>query len=805
MDSPQSELTIQELLQVTTKFQNLADDTTSFESENGRGKISRQEAKKQIIKKLTLLDKEHTFNLPHGAIEFLEKSDVKSVETWKVATSLLRGQPAPLLDNSVPGNLGDLKEQRLKVQLGAEASRINGQLPDDVIKRYVQALKDSYKLSDKQVAEVEQEIKNLRTEQAKESPQEIVVSNTKAGNRDIPVSAPSSKVEEISLQSDRKDDSPSKDDKQTSPNSKLSKQTKEAIERAGERAEMRGYNPKTETGAYLANQVSFGFSYLNEIWNTNPEAISQAIGDSVSYGETYAESKSISKKIPSKAEQTVNQVAQAAAAASALVRSEQVQDVAAQTISAGQIGARRLKDKVGPVIIGTGIGAVAGLLTGNPLAVAGGAAAGGFMGYSLGDGRTRSVPPSQGGGSPSPQSSRRRGGILPAAANLANAQALKGIVASLGGAGLASIAGWILVGIGIAILIAILAIFFLNYSFQPSSEVLDLQGGPPIVTVSKTADIDEMGNFEEATVPQKIANYSIQISAHEGDVKISAKDDVRFFGESGTFDKSQMQATTTPITWPTSVTPTGSTVAYGIVIPVNAANRQNLNDGYLVNTVTITATDENGKSESRSAQAIIKVGNPPEGHPYGFPKSGSISSLDNEPIPAITGEDGKVLPAHDHCGEIPSLAGCIGGGLDITGEGQVKSTAEGYVIYSQFDSRLGGVVYILAGDHSAAFLHLAEEGLAPLGKISRGDTVGTVYPGKLPTSSGPHVHYQVFDGGQNVFFKNSASVGACENPNAIISPTNAQQLATRSIPAGADGDGTGNFSCNISNPPAVVN
>ena len=141
-----------------------------------------------------------------------------------------------------------------------------------------------------------------------------------------------------------------------------------------------------------------------------------------------------------------------------------------------------------------------------------------------------------------------------------------------------------------------------------------------------------------------------------------------------------------------------------------------------------------------------------------------------------------------HCGTFLTdgeSRACIDGGLDIATNGEVKSPISGTVVLSRFDKgvpnyhgstcnpnnlpddqfcypALGGVVYIKnAAGYEIALLHLAKDGLRGVGSISRGESVGQTYVGKICdsvdpskcTTSGTHVHYQVRRNGGSIDFR----------------------------------------------------
>lgn len=184
------------------------------------------------------------------------------------------------------------------------------------------------------------------------------------------------------------------------------------------------------------------------------------------------------------------------------------------------------------------------------------------------------------------------------------------------------------------------------------------------------------------------------------------------------------------------------------------------NDSQIINVVEVTATDPITKSvKTFTAQAKVVIGSIDDDHPYGFPSSGWLSSVDSE-------------PCSDHQGVFYGIAGAVKGGLDIVAapNSVVLSTMDGTVTAAKWDENsysVGGYVYITSksGDFVAAYLHMNTPIVKVGDQVQRGQPLGTIYPSKLPTTGGPHVHYQVIQriNGQwvNVNFADPSRAGGC--------------------------------------------
>lgn len=174
----------------------------------------------------------------------------------------------------------------------------------------------------------------------------------------------------------------------------------------------------------------------------------------------------------------------------------------------------------------------------------------------------------------------------------------------------------------------------------------------------------------------------------------------------------------------------------------------------IISAVTVTGRSEGAtEDDTQTATAVVSVGNVSANQPYGYPVAGKISSLDLEPCSPDC-HFGTFLPSRAK----------VWGGMDIaqSANNPVYSTIEGVVDRAEFDNALGGVIYLRSfdGQYKVAYLHLDNDLKVKSGdKVGRGTLLGKVYAGLLPTSTGPHVHYQVLLNNGNQLFQNN--FGSC--------------------------------------------
>lgn len=203
-------------------------------------------------------------------------------------------------------------------------------------------------------------------------------------------------------------------------------------------------------------------------------------------------------------------------------------------------------------------------------------------------------------------------------------------------------------------------------------------------------------------------------------------------------------------------------------------------DSTLVNLISatgkVTKKDEEGKeeeiSQTQSASVSLRIGNPVDGPPYGFPIAGPIRSLDLDYIPGA-----GCLPSHTHCGSFEGSA--VFGGMDISAIGEIRSTIDGKVSVSLWDKNYGGKLVVVSesGQYHVLFMHIKDP--TPRWKkgdhVSRGEVVGEIYPSKLPNTGGAHLHYQILKDGVNLPFA-TADAGPCSLTGDNIMTTEQKAL-----------------------------
>lgn len=204
------------------------------------------------------------------------------------------------------------------------------------------------------------------------------------------------------------------------------------------------------------------------------------------------------------------------------------------------------------------------------------------------------------------------------------------------------------------------------------------------------------------------------------------------------------------------------------------------NDSQIKNIIEITATDQTSrKTETITAEATVIIGDKLD-HPFGFPVGGILSSVDED-------------PCGDHWGAFFGVGATNVHGIDIVGgaNAPVISTLTGKIRDAGFRNSgsnerndVGGYVYIESDDGNfiAGFQHMNAPDPLKIkvgATVNRGEVIGTIYPTALPTTSGPHLHYQIIQrvGGawQNVRFSDPKRAGSCtadpvDSPEANVIP-----------------------------------
>jgi murein DD-endopeptidase MepM/ murein hydrolase activator NlpD len=79
----------------------------------------------------------------------------------------------------------------------------------------------------------------------------------------------------------------------------------------------------------------------------------------------------------------------------------------------------------------------------------------------------------------------------------------------------------------------------------------------------------------------------------------------------------------------------------------------------------------------------------------------------------------------------------------------VQATADGVVSFSGWNGRGGNIVVIEDGNgFSTAFAHNTKTSVNVGQRVRRGDVIS--YSGSSGSSTGPHLHYEVWKGGRSV-------------------------------------------------------
>lgn len=335
----------------------------------------------------------------------------------------------------------------------------------------------------------------------------------------------------------------------------------------------------------------------------------------------------------------------------------------------------------------------------------------------------------------------------------------------------------------------IFALIFYQFFHLPSAlraapEDDENYGPPPLFEISKTAECKANDVIADCSSLPNNATYSVQYvikikSLAEKDLAFQITDVIKGLSETGELSVPQ------PVVPQALTLKAGQEETFGPgQISKILFSGAEFNDSVVNNTVTATGTVVGTtESQQKAAIATVVIGNPDDPPPYEFPLAGKLEDIDAQPIKAPDGE-------RPHRGWFETLGKTIDGGTDIVGgSGEVVSTIDGIVEYSdvhlgnpttkyptctsyQFSGGakclykygVGGAVYIRSrvGQYLVAYVHLDTPEVKPGDKIKRGETVlGKVYAGKLPTTTGAHIHYQVLKNGSNLNFADTNNAGLC--------------------------------------------
>ncbi|MBM3205578.1 M23 family metallopeptidase [Candidatus Shapirobacteria bacterium] len=265
------------------------------------------------------------------------------------------------------------------------------------------------------------------------------------------------------------------------------------------------------------------------------------------------------------------------------------------------------------------------------------------------------------------------------------------------------------VGVGALIVTQITASAFII----PESEEF---AGSPYIELNKTSEV----NVDEGTGEGTIT-YQISVGAQDEnltEVKISDKISTRCVNDEAEIKKGSLGS-------PPNVINNGSSWNTSYTVEVKGVM-----DCLIINTVNVLAKIESQPEEiqEKTITHVIKIGNPPDDCPYGWPTSGTINGLPGDP-----------RPGHKHAG------------IDIGNEiyTPIHGTHGGSVL-SGYTSTKGNYVEIVGACGSQVFrtvyYHLSKI------SISSGEVIGCRQIGEMGStgnSTGPHLHYEIQGLGDN--------------------------------------------------------
>ncbi len=161
---------------------------------------------------------------------------------------------------------------------------------------------------------------------------------------------------------------------------------------------------------------------------------------------------------------------------------------------------------------------------------------------------------------------------------------------------------------------------------------------------------------------------------------------------------------------------------------------------------------------------------------YNFLQSASISRFRRSParmwqanvVPSIWPIAGRLLGAFGRRSDPFSGEQAFHTGVDISGSigTPVKATADGVVVSAEFAARYGRLIVIDHGNFQTYYAHLSRFDVIAGQEVRRGQIIGAV--GMTGRVSGPHLHYEVRQGGVPVNPYNSlarSSVAQAAKPD----------------------------------------
>lgn len=373
----------------------------------------------------------------------------------------------------------------------------------------------------------------------------------------------------------------------------------------------------------------------------------------------------------------------------------------------------------------------------------------------------------------------------------------KGLLIVLGSSS-AAVGGLAWVGV---VLLVVLGFFIFNQFFtlpgalRAAPEATENYGPEPFFEIEKTASCKVGGVTRDCSALPNNESYQIQYTIiiksltnnpalpaelQGKDINFTVTDVLNGLSEDGELELPQLAVPST-----LSLSPGQEATLGPSQIPEISFSGPEFNDSVINNSVTAIGTVVGAsESQTKTSIATVVIGKPNDPPPYEFPFAGTLVDIDDQEIEAPDG-------VRKHRGWFEPLGRVVDGGTDIPGGGQdVVSTVDGIVVYADvhtgnpvasnnyakcvnynftggaecmYKFGVGGAVYIRSkvGQYMAAYLHLDTPTVTPGQEVTRGQVIGRIYPGNLPTTTGPHIHYQVLKNGLNLGFADPANAGRC--------------------------------------------
>lgn len=270
-------------------------------------------------------------------------------------------------------------------------------------------------------------------------------------------------------------------------------------------------------------------------------------------------------------------------------------------------------------------------------------------------------------------------------------------------------------------LVVVLILFIINsgaYVVPPSSSLNTTSAENRFIEVTKEAE--PSGPFDNSDLPLKI-KYKVTINAKSGNLTyIEVEDNCKIITENGTTDCPSESLPNVP-----DVIPPNEPYTYEYSVTYSGNNYK---DSFVINTFTAKAQTANNDMQESSATTSIKIGNPPETCPSGWPVTGTW---------VITQTSGGSF-SHKNV-EAMDIATPIGTPVISTSTGivNVVYTSGAYApVYVDITSSCSGK------PTTVRYAHLSVVSVQSGQQVTFGQIIGLTGNG----GTGPHLHYE-FRGG----------------------------------------------------------